>query len=478
MRSVNRIDLFAKPEVKNVLQELRTVARRALPAGDFGEREAVMLALFDEAGRELLEEDLQAIADGLADHVLVDGVEHKRHQPGTGKYHCLGGTLRVNRYTYRPVDVRNGATVVPLDLVAGLVERATPALAYNVADGYATRDMRAHGKALELAHRVPPPRATLERIAKRIAAQVVEATPRIEPLVRRAEPLPEGAHAVVMGFDRTTVPMAEERAADAPAKPAPKRRKPRVRKPPKPFDVNYRMAYVGTTSIVDESGNALVTRRYAIPASDDPAAVVARMTADVRRAKRLDPELDVGVVQDGAAEMWNLTRAGLETLREDGIVETWHEGIDRYHLVERLASALEIVEQSASERKALLAEWNELLDTKDSAIEAIERHLIGRYAELSTAKRSQLWEHLVYIANNKDRMRYVELAVHGLPVGSGVTESAAKTVVGRRTKKSGQRWRDEGLRGALTLRALEQSNRLPAFWSRFSRRYVATVEAA
>jgi hypothetical protein len=317
--------------------------------------------------------------------------------------------------------------------------------------------MRAHGKALELAHRIPPPRTTLERIAKRIAAQVVEATPRIEPLVRRAEPLPEGAHAVVMGFDRTTVPMAEERAADAPAKPAPKRRKPRVRKPPKPFDVNYRMAYVGTTSIVDESGNALVTRRYAIPASDDPAAVVARMTADVRRAKRLDPELDVGVVQDRAAEMWNL---------------------DRYHLVERLASALEIVEQSASERKALLAEWNDLLDTKDSAIEAIERHLIGRYAELSTAKRSQLWEYLVYIANNKDRMRYVELAVHGLPVGSGVTESAAKTVVGRRTKNSGQRWRDEGLRGALTLRSLEQSNRLPAFWSRFSRRYVATVEAA
>jgi hypothetical protein len=78
----------------------------------------------------------------------------------------------------------------------------------------------------------------------------------------------------------------------------------------------------------------------------------------------------------------------------------------------------------------------------------------------------------------KDRMRYVELAVHGLPVGSGVTESAAKTVVGRRAKNSGQRCRNEGLRGALTLRALEQSDRLPAFWSRFSRRYVATVEAA
>jgi len=46
-------------------------------------------------------------------------------------------------------------------------------------------------------------------------------------------------------------------------------------------------------------------------------------------------------------------------------------------------------------------------------------------------------------------------------MGSSVTESAAKTVVGRRVKNSGQRWSEPGLRGALTLRALQQSDRLP-----------------
>jgi hypothetical protein len=59
-----------------------------------------------------------------------------------------------------------------------------------------------------------------------------------------------------------------------------------------------------------------------------------------------------------------------------------------------------------------------------------------------------------------------------------VTESAAKTVVGRRAKNSGQRWSDAGLRGALTLRALHQSDRLPAFWTHMSRRFTAVVEAA
>lgn len=75
-------------------------------------------------------------------------------------------------------------------------------------------------------------------------------------------------------------------------------------------------------------------------------------------------------------------------------------------------------------------------------------------------------------------MRYVSLAVAGLPCGSGVTESAAKTVVNRRAKNSGQRWSTDGLRNVLTLRAALQSDRLPRFWTYFSRRYTAAVEAA
>lgn len=478
MHTVNRIALFAKREVKDVLEELRNAARRALPDGDFAEREAVLLAVLDEAGRGLLEEDLQAIADGLDERLRIDGVEHKQHQPGSARYYCLSGILQVDRYTYRPVNVRNGPTVVPLELVAGLAEGATPALAYNVAHGYGQHDMRLHGEALEAAHRAPPPRATLERMAKRLAAAAVEAAPRVEATVRRREKLPTGVRGVCVGVDRTAVPMAEDRPADAPPKPRKRRSKPRVRRAPKPIDVNFRMAYVGTVSLVDENGEALATRRYAIPANDDPAKMATRMAADVRAALKSDPTLTVGAVQDGAPEMWNLTRDALSALQRDEVLETWEEGIDRYHLLERLAAALELVEPDAEARRALLCDWNDLLDAKDSAIDSIERYLEGRYLALPADAQKQLWEHLVYLSNNKDRMRYVTLATSGLPIGSGVTESAAKTVVGRRAKNSGQRWSEAGLRGALTLRALHQSDRLPAFWAHLSRRYTANVEAA
>ena len=75
-------------------------------------------------------------------------------------------------------------------------------------------------------------------------------------------------------------------------------------------------------------------------------------------------------------------------------------------------------------------------------------------------------------------MRYATLRELGLPIGSGATESAARTPIGQRAKGRSRSWVEPRLRGVLTLRALRQSDRLPRFWSRFERRYTATVEAA
>jgi hypothetical protein len=315
-------------------------------------------------------------------------------------------------------------------------------------------------------------------MVKRIAERADAIVPKVEPMLRRVEEVPAEACAICIGLDRTSVLMSEERPEDAAPKKRRQRKKPRVRRSPPPKDANWRMPYVGTVSLVDANGDALITRRYAVPACDDPSDVVARMCADVEAAVKQAPHLAVGIVQDGAPEMWNATREGLDALRQRGVIAGWHEAIDCFHLLERLAAALVIIESDEGERRRQLDEWRDRLDTQDSAIDSIEHFLVRRYGELGTKKQEQLWEHLRYVQNNKDRMRYVTIESAGLPIGSGVTESAAKTVIGRRTKNAGQRWSVPGLRGVLTLRALHQSQRLPRFWGRFSRRYVKNVEAA
>jgi hypothetical protein len=57
-----------------------------------------------------------------------------------------------------------------------------------------------------------------------------------------------------------------------------------------------------------------------------------------------------------------------------------------------------------------------------------------------------------YFRTNAERMRYATYRDQGLPVGSGVVESAAKHLVQHRMKRAGMRWSELGARAILHLR--------------------------
>lgn len=450
------------------------MARELLGEGaPFEDVERVTLAISRESDRIALEAELQAIADSFGGEVWVDGESYARHQTGRVGYHSLCGTLHVDRATYRQTGVRNGPTVVPLELAAGLVERGTPAMAKVVALGYAKHELRGVGEDLEAAHRDPPARATMERMAKRIAAEAHNRAAVIERSVRQQEPLPEGAHGIVIGLDRGSVPMAEERdPQQPPATPRRARTQPYLRAVPPPIDVNWRMAPVATFSVVDCDGEALVTRRYAATAQEGWDPILRRAMADVRWAMRQCSTLRVGTVQDGAHELWNAARAALATVPA---VTTVLEAVDRYHLNERLGKVLLLLEPDAVARQIRRTEWNTWLDTDNDAAERIEREVARAQLRLDTAGREALREHQVYLANNKDRMRYAALRAAGLPIGSGTTESACNTLLNLRVKRNAEHWSVEGLQGVLTLRGIHESRRFEAFWKYFSRRYQTRV---
>lgn len=454
----------------------RAVAATVPADASFADRERAILAAANDACRLFLETTLQATAEAHPDQVRVDDVLYERHHEGTVVYHSLCGPLEVRRATYREVGERNGPTVVPLDGATGLIEGATPALAYRVALGYAQGPGRHAEEQMHADHRQPPSRSTLERLGKAIGAQTHRVAPRIEAALRREETLPEGTHAIVVGLDRTTVPMEEPRSVGAaPTTRRKARTTPYVRTPPGPVDVKYRMAYVGTVSLVDRTGEALVTRRYAIAATEDPAGLTARMMADLNRARTQAPRLPVGIVQDAAPELWTLLRTALTT---ETRLRRWHEGIDRFHLNERLAEILRLVEPDARRRHQQLRRWNTALDTDDGAIDRIARWIAQQIPAHDGEALSTLEEHWTYVVNNNDRLRYATLRRVGLPCGSGATEGACKSVVAMRAKGSGQRWHDDGVTAALNLRAIYLSERLPTLWSHFAAEYSADVQAA
>ena len=83
----------------------------------------------------------------------------------------------------------------------------------------------------------------------------------------------------------------------------------------------------------------------------------------------------------------------------------------------------------------------------------------------SAGLREQLSEVLTYFESNAHRMEYPEYLTEGWHIGSGVVESACKTVVGQRLKGAGMRWGEEGAHAMCHVRALYRSE--PGQWDAF-----------
>jgi hypothetical protein len=75
-----------------------------------------------------------------------------------------------------------------------------------------------------------------------------------------------------------------------------------------------------------------------------------------------------------------------------------------------------------------------------------------------------------YLQTRREHMRYAECRRLGLPIGSGVTEAACKTVYTQRLKLSGMRWQWAGAQTILTLRVIL----LSGVWSQVYERALRT----
>jgi hypothetical protein len=234
------------------------------------------------------------------------------------------------------------------------------------------------------------------------------------------------------------------------------------------------MIYVGTVSVVDANGDVITTRKYHATPEEETDEIMKRMMADVTHA-RSTKMLPVVVVQDGAPEMWNVVRSALRRNR----VNRWTEIIDRFHVNERLAAALELIEPDQVIRRRRLQKWQQQLDRNDRASHRIAKWLESTWYAMPRQNRkwAALGGHVAYLCSYAPKMKYAAYRRAGFPIGSGAVEGACKSLVAARAKRSGQRWKQDGLTAALTLRSLDQSGRLPRFWRHFSRRFSAHIQA-
>jgi len=88
---------------------------------------------------------------------------------------------------------------------------------------------------------------------------------------------------------------------------------------------------------------------------------------------------------------------------------------------------------------------------------------------LSEEVRAKLEAAVTYFRNHKHQMSYAKYRARHLPIGSGVTEAACKTLVKQRLCNSGMRWVEKGAKIVLSLRALMLTpDRWEQFWGKIN----------
>lgn len=411
-------------------------------AGTFADREREALRLANELVRRWSQRELEMIEARHGDMVKVDGDVYRRHSSGQVRYHTLCGSVKVSRGCYRKVGVHNGPTVIPLELEVGILQRATPALAKSVVLGFATMPLRQYEDEMKAAERVVPSRTALDKIGKRVSEALLERRALIEPAQRQCESIHCDAFVIAVGLDRTTIPMSELDPESG------------------KVVVSYRMAYVATIAPHDRAGKALVTRRVSATAAEGPHRLAEGFLAEVGDLRAKYPTLPFLVVQDGAPELWNLVERWLASL---DIEPTWRL-IDRFHLDERLAKTCDALTRIPAVRKAQYTRWRRKLDRDDEAADAIlrahERQIYARKTPLTGERLKTVEQNKVYLQHNTKRMNYAQAKRDGVPIGSGVTEGACKSVITMRFKRSGQRWSQSGSAACLYARTLHLNGRL------------------
>jgi hypothetical protein len=159
----------------------------------------------------------------------------------------------------------------------------------------------------------------------------------------------------------------------------------------------------------------------------------------------LDEADDVVFLADGGPWLWNIRETYFPN--SVGIV-------DFFHAVENMDKIIDKLRFHKKQRRDAFKSACKIL-LEDGNIDAMTQKILGKATPESYKTIDKALE---YFRGNKDKMRYREFRDAGLFIGSGIIESAAKMIVGKRLKQAGMHWKKRTADNMIALRCSLCSN--------------------
>ena len=213
------------------------------------------------------------------------------------------------------------------------------------------------------------------------------------------------------------------------------------------------MMWVATVTLHDRKGDALHTIRYGAMPDDGCESLLHGAAGDVNELLRKMPRLKICLLSDGAHDLVEQ----LATEVAGRVKREVMQGVDFWHLIEKLGAAARLLEGDPEKR---LARWRlHLLNVERAALNILGELRESGREHIKVGETEPVHEAITYIQNHHDKMNYAALRAAGLPIGSGNTEANCKTLVEVRMKRAGSRWNIGTARHIVQLRALATSDR-------------------
>lgn len=383
--------------------------------------------------------DVQA----LPKHVNCHGGYTRLNRKAPQNVWTLFGQVRLQRVGYRSTTKDGSPTLFPLAHSLGLIEGATPALAGQVArlsgstgmtQGQTRQRLRQdHGVGWGVKKLRKVTGALAEMLApRRHACQVG----RLLELLGRAQ-ASKGPHGPVLSVGRDGIGLGI-----------------RIKK-----GNVFEMATAATLSVLDRAGKRLGTVYLAYA----PQPEQVRMSRELTRLVRAV----LGRWQGALPRLCYVTDAGkcetsyykqvLTKMRHPRTKErlTWVRVVDYYHASQRLWTMAECLfgkGQQASSWARKMQKWLKKPGGANRVLHSAAWH--RSQGNLGGKRAEDFGKAYRYLSKRMKYLRYHEYKQQGVPLGSGVTEAACKTIYTQRLKLSGMRWGKPGAQVILDLRVL------------------------
>lgn len=346
-------------------------------------------------------------------------------------YQTIWGEVDVERYTYQ--SPKGGRQFCPLEKDARIILTATPGFAKLVSSKYAELGSSRVLFDLEQNHQRTIARSYLKNLCDAIGA-VVQAK---EVTWTYALPeMPAPVKSVAVGIDGTCMLLTES---------------------------GWREAMVGTLSLYDGKGKRLHTIQMGATPEFGKNSFYTRFDRELEQIRKRYPKACFIGIADGAKSNWEYLKP-----------RTDKQTVDFWHATGYLGKAAEAM-FIGKRKEAIKREWLDnachKLKHNVGAASRLLREMFeySQLRELPSIQQEKLNSAISYFTNNKRRMTYVGNVENNIPIGSGVTEAACKTLIKQRLCNSGMRWKEKGAAAVISLRSLAHTDcRWDQFWGKIS----------